>query len=119
MKITYRLVYDNVAQLESFSKEKLPWVIGLALGKNLLPLRAEWQLIEEARAAIARQYVENKEDGSNFIQDQEGFQKAYTELFTEEFEYKVATIPISDLKDIEDVTGADIAALLALGIMKE
>ena len=116
MKVTYRDLYDNVPVLEGFAKGKTPWKVGLSLGKNILFLRPEWQLVEEARVAIAREFVEVKE-GESVITDQEGFEKAYKALFVKEFTYLPNVLDIGTLEKVKDIPGAVIAALFALGIV--
>ena len=119
MKITYREILDNVPPLEVFAREKTPWKVGLALGKNLLTLRNEWQLVEQARAALTREFITTDKDGIEKIVDQEGFSNAYKEFFAKTFEFEPSTLEISEFEKLKEITGAAVAALLGLGITKE
>ncbi len=119
MKVTYRTLYQNVPQLEIFSKEKTPWEIGLCLGTNLLKLRDQWQLVEETRASIARDFIELDKEGEDVIRDQKGFSETYTNFFAKEFEYEPSTLAKGEFAKMKDISGTAWAALLALGITEE
>ncbi len=118
MKVTYREIYDNVSALEILGKEKTPWKVGYAVGKNLLILRPEWQLVEQARADIAREFIDTKENGDEYITDQTAFNAAYKEFFERELEFEPYALPLGEVEKLKEVRGGAITALLVLGIVE-
>ena len=119
MKVSYREVYDNVPSLEILGKEKTPWKVGYAVGKNLLTLRPEWQLIEQARASLVREFVKVRDNGDEYIDDQHAFNVAHIEFFNKELEFEPYLLALNEIEKLKEIRGAAITALLVLGITEE
>lgn len=124
MKMKLAEVRVAHANLMALSHKKLPHKLAYAVAKNLMKLESESKLIEERRMEMITTYVVKDEEGNPVIKDarydlgnnEENFNKEYTEFMETETEIDIHTISCTELDMLDDsrydvLTAAEMIAL--------
>ncbi len=138
MKLLNKNVYTGLAQVAQFSERSLPIKVAYAVGKSLVPLREQFDVIEDLRQKVIKQYAVidkdgkrvKKEDGTPELKDEDKADEKLKELGL--LECQVAVHKMDEAKFLElmekeecseckngtaTVSPNEMAALIKLGIL--
>lgn len=124
MKMKLAEVKVNHMKLITLSQKKLPHKIAYAVAKNLLKLETETKLIEERRMEMVNTYAMKDEENQPVVKDgkyelgdnEEIFNKEYSEFLETETEVDIHTISCAELDALENsrydvLTASEMVAL--------
>ncbi len=138
MNLRNKDIYTGVQQIVKFADRDIPVKISYAVGKSLVRLREQFDLIEACRSKMVKSHqvmngdgqpLKNK-DGSLKFDDEAAVGKELDELQAEECEVDVHSMDIDKFMElmekkkckecsqpVEDVSSNEMAALIKLGIL--
>ncbi len=145
MELLNRDIYTGIQQVVGFSNRELPVKVSYAVGKSLVPLRVQWDLIDTEQKKVVKKYRQLDGDGEikmksvspdpdvpdvPDLSDEDAAQEELDTLGLEECEIELYTITIDKFMELMDkkqcpecngsvavTTPNEMAALVKLGIL--
>ena len=140
MQFKNKDIYTGVQEVKKFSGRDIPMKVSYAVGKSLVRLREQFDLIEECRQKAQREHAVmddgkqlKNEDGTLRWKDWEGLVKETDALQEEECDIDVHSISFEKFTDQMEskkckecgqqatggVSSDEMAALIKLGIVRD
>ena len=141
MNLRNRDIYTGVQEVTKFSQRDIPLKVAYAVGKSLVRLREQYQLIEDLRTKAQKEHAvmddegkqRKNDDGTLKWNDWEGLVKEVDGLQEEECDISVHSITFGNFMEQMEtrkckecnqqatggVSSDEMAALIKLGIVRD
>jgi hypothetical protein len=127
VKLTGRVIVDNIQNLNSLLQKDMPARAAVRLARTAKAFEEELATVNSVRDQLMNKYGQKKEDGSLLVEKgqvliqegkQEEFFKELEDLFSETKEFTVYQVSEDDLEKVT-TTPVEMFSLLELGILSD